>query len=221
MQTFSYVEPTGMFFLTVGPVINLLSCSLFEPPNDPTFLYNRQWRTSEIVELTGMCILDISLIHMEEAYVLLAELMGFATLCAAAFLQFSYEGGTTLPAVAFRLDEVHLGECIGLMLLSVVAIVQYNEKVTAHAQHHHAPTGRGKATPHYSAPGSSQQGQQPVHEGHHRHHVNGHGHGHGHGGNDSRWEPNSIRESPTSVKDGEAVDGSPQRGARKGGPHLV
>lgn len=217
MQTFSYVEPTGMFFLTVGPVINLLSCSMFVPPNDPTFMYNRQWRTSEIVEVTGMLLLDISLIHMEEAYVLLAELMGFATLCAAAFLQFTYQDGVLLPEVAFRLDEVHMGECIGLILLSIVAIVQYNEKVTAHAHHHAA--SRGKGSQHHSnATGSQpshQASQQLGHEAHHRHHVNSQGAAEG------RWEPTSIRESPTSVKDGEAVTDSPQRGARKGGPHLV
>jgi hypothetical protein len=132
MQSFSCVEPVGMLFLSIGPLVNLLSCACFRLPNDPLFLYNKQWCTTEVVEFLGMCVLDISLIHMDEEYVLATELLGFATLCAAAFLQFSYTGVSNYPALGYKVDEVHLGECAGLIILSIVAVVQYREKAAVH-----------------------------------------------------------------------------------------
>jgi hypothetical protein len=138
-QQFPSIEQFGMLLISSGPLLNMLSCYLFVNPADPLRLYNMQWRNTEIVEFIGMCILDISLIHMEEIYVLTAELCGFFMLCCAAILQFSYGDTNSMPAVAVRLDVVHISECVGLMLLSIVAVGQYRIKLSKLHQHKEHP----------------------------------------------------------------------------------
>jgi hypothetical protein len=136
----------------------MASCFLFVNPADPLRLYNMQWRNTEVVELIGMCILDISLIHMEEIYVLTAELSGFFMLCCAAILQFSYDNATSMPAVTVRLDMVHISECVGLVLLSIVAVGQYQIKLSKQQQkessgwdHGCSVTGHGGSIEHRAA----------------------------------------------------------------------
>ena len=76
-QLFHSVEWSGMAMLTAGPVLNIIANSLFDSGNDGSYLYNRQWLSSESLELVGIVILDLSLIDMEEVMVLLAEVIGF------------------------------------------------------------------------------------------------------------------------------------------------
>lgn len=146
------LELIGMVLISSGPLLNLVSCYLFTDDDDPEYLYKKQWASTELVELTGMLILDVSLIHMEEIYVLTAEVVGFFVLCCAAALQFNYEANLRFPSITLRLDMVHSGECFGLILLTCVAFAQYRMKLhklehqhkvlhkqahTAHGAHNH------------------------------------------------------------------------------------
>lgn len=123
------LELVGMVLISTGPLLNLVSCYLFTNNDDPNYLYKKQWASTELVEFTGMLILDVSLIHMEEIYVLTAEVVGFFVLCCAAALQFNFEANVRLPSVTLRLDTVHSGECFGLILLTCVAFAQYRMKL--------------------------------------------------------------------------------------------
>lgn len=118
-----------MILISTGPLLNMMACYLFTDNDDPHYLYKKQWASTELVELAGMLILDVSLIHMDEIYVLTAEVTGFLVLCCAAGLQFTYEPKIMLPNVVFRLDMVHSSECIGLIILTLVAFAQYRMKL--------------------------------------------------------------------------------------------
>mmetsp|Transcript_13703 Transcript_13703/g.18762 ORF Transcript_13703/g.18762 Transcript_13703/m.18762 type:complete len:311 (+) Transcript_13703:55-987(+) len=144
-QIFPEVERFGMLMLTIGPTLNIISCLLFNPASDPYYLFNKRWLTSEVLELLGISILDVSLIDMEEKVVLAFEIVGFLVLCCAAVLDFEYpspypfEEGDSLsmfPKIGLRLDLVYTNECGGLILLIIVALGQYQIKVHKHAQHH-------------------------------------------------------------------------------------
>lgn len=126
---FPILELIGMVLISTGPLLNLIACYLFTNNDDPHYLYKKEWASTELVELAGMLILDVSLIHMEEIYVLLAEVTGFLVLCCAAGLQFTYSPKVVLPSVSFRLDMVHSSECAGLIVLTVVAFAQYRMKL--------------------------------------------------------------------------------------------
>ena len=143
-----------MLLITTGPLLNMISSQIFQDPEDPSRLYNQQWITTEIVEFTGMCVLDISLIHMEEIYVLCAELVGFFILCCAAILQYAYVPGVAIPSVTARLDIVHVSECIGLILLSIVAIAQYRIKLNKAEQLKNRPDNT-QAHSHRGVPAAS------------------------------------------------------------------
>lgn len=137
-----------MFMLTLGPVINLSSCLLFQMNNNESImLFKQQWASTELVELVGISILDISLIDMEEHLVLTAEVLGFMTLCCAAALQFTYSAGIFWPLVTCRLDVIHSSECCGLLMLTVVAYGQYRIKLYKHEMEtKHAAAGSAPAT---------------------------------------------------------------------------
>eukprot|EP01040_Poterioochromonas_malhamensis_P016053 gene16053-18121_t len=165
-QIFPEIEQFGMLMLTVGPILNLSSCLSFHIPTDTNYLYNRQWFCSESLELIGILVLDISMIHMEEIYVLTAEITGFILLCCAAGLHFEYHADRALdaitaslsssnvvvqalqqfPQVTLRLDMVHGSECLGLIMLMVVAYGQFRLKIAKHesetlpTHHAHSPS---------------------------------------------------------------------------------
>jgi len=193
------LERFGMILLTVGPVLNLTASFLFFREEDPYNYYNKKWTSTELIELFGICILDVSMLHMKEHFVLLAEVSGFAVLMVAAAFEWDFENlknenlstgaGTMLlssssstdatvfqsifslfstpssssetslvmqgvngfirsiapsswkkvPTVTFRADFIHMYDCLGLLLLTIVAIGQYWMKVQEEQQqqHHH------------------------------------------------------------------------------------
>jgi hypothetical protein len=142
-QVFHEVERYGMFMLTIGPILNLFSCSSFDSGMDSSYLYNKTWCTTELIELLGIVILDISLIEMNEFWVFISEVTGFFFLCCAAVVEVEYSSdGQTYPKIGFRLDLIHTSECFGLILLTIVAFVQYRikqYKIEHHLDknHHH------------------------------------------------------------------------------------
>ena len=131
-QFFPEIERCGMILLTVGPILNLIACSIFDSGHDPVYLYNSMWISSECLELLGISILDVSLVDTEEYLVLTAELIGFFILGCAAILDIEYSNEYVLPTINLRLDVIHVSDCFGLFLLGVVAIAQYNMKIASH-----------------------------------------------------------------------------------------
>mmetsp|Transcript_32743 Transcript_32743/g.55207 ORF Transcript_32743/g.55207 Transcript_32743/m.55207 type:complete len:430 (+) Transcript_32743:167-1456(+) len=131
-QMFPIIEYIGMFLITAGPVLNIIASYTFRDPADPDLLFNREWRSNELLELTGMLILDLSYVDMEEFFVFLTEALGFFTLSLAATAEFDYPNLTSLPTVEIRFDVVHLSEAIGLWCLTVVAFGLY--RVHEHKQ---------------------------------------------------------------------------------------
>ena len=132
-QIFPDIERFGMFLLTFGPIMNISSYWSFRHANIPNFLFNRQCLSTETLEILGISILDISLIEMEENYVLFAEITGFLILCCAAMLHFEYsEEVFHMPEISLRLDMIHCSECFGLIMLIIVAYGQYRMKVAKH-----------------------------------------------------------------------------------------
>lgn len=125
------VEVSGMVMLTVGPVLNLISCSLFDSGSaDPFYLFNRQWVSNESLELIGIGVLDLSMIDAEPHVVVFFELLGFFILGCASVLDFDYTPEYLYPSISLRLELIHVSDCFGLFLLSVVAVMQYSTKVS-------------------------------------------------------------------------------------------
>jgi len=131
------VERAGMILLTAGPVLNICACSLFSNVSaDPYYLFNRQWLSTEVVELVGISILDLSLIDADHIIVLSFEIAGFSILACAAMLDFDFSSGGA-PEVGYRLDMLHLSDVFGLGCLTAVAIAQFFIK---ESKHHSTPT---------------------------------------------------------------------------------
>lgn len=80
-----------MLMLTIGPMVNMAACYTFALASDPDHLFQKQWFSTETMELIGILILDVSLIDMEEIKVLTAELVGFTCLCCAAGLTMEFQ----------------------------------------------------------------------------------------------------------------------------------
>lgn len=135
-QVLPQVEVSGMMMLTAGPILNICACSLFATSqgSDPYYLFNRQWLLTESIELLGISILDLSLLDAQHYLILSAEVLGFTVLAMAAMLQFDFTSGVSLPDVELRLDNIHLFDCLGLLCLTGVAVVQYLIKKNKHHQ---------------------------------------------------------------------------------------
>lgn len=133
-QMFPELERGGMLLLTAGPVLNLASASFFHSSLDPYFLFNKRWTSSEVLELLGIVVLDISLIEMEEVVVLSAEISGFFILACAALIDFEFFPGEMFPVMEVRWDLLHVSDSIGLGLLTLVAVGQFFMKSHIHQQ---------------------------------------------------------------------------------------
>lgn len=132
LQVFHELEWAGMMMLTAGPLLNMCACSIFDSGGDTSYLFNKQWMTSECLELLGIFVLDLSLIEGPEHLVLSAEVIGFAILMCAAMIDFDYTVGQYVPSATIRVDLIHISDCFGLGLLTIVAIAQYHIKLAKH-----------------------------------------------------------------------------------------
>lgn len=130
MQVFHELEWAGMLMLTAGPLLNICACSIFDSGTDVSYVFNKQWMTSESLELLGILVLDLSMIEGPEHLVLSAEITGFAILACAAILDFEYTIGSCIPSAAIRVDLIHISDCFGLGLLTIVAVGQYHIKLS-------------------------------------------------------------------------------------------
>ena len=133
------LEQMGMLLLTLGPVLNLCACSVFDSQADPSYAFNRQWLCSEALELTGIALLDLSMLDVADHVVLFFEVVGFFVLGCASLFEFDYDGegsngglkGGAGPEVSLRLDLVHVTDAAGLLMLTCVACAQYRTKTAA------------------------------------------------------------------------------------------
>jgi len=131
LQILPEIETAGMTLLTAGPLLNIVACSFFT--SDTAELhFCKQWMLTEIIELVGISILDLSLLNMEHIFVLTAEVVGFAILACAALLDFDFSVFDGSGWIGTRLDPVHVFDCLGLLLLTIVAVAQYHIKESKH-----------------------------------------------------------------------------------------
>eukprot|EP00607_Mallomonas_marina_P002816 CAMPEP_0182428924 /NCGR_PEP_ID=MMETSP1167-20130531/24600_1 /TAXON_ID=2988 /ORGANISM="Mallomonas Sp, Strain CCMP3275" /LENGTH=193 /DNA_ID=CAMNT_0024612143 /DNA_START=440 /DNA_END=1021 /DNA_ORIENTATION=+ len=104
----------------------MCGCYLYETLDDQDHLYNKQWMSSEILELLGMLTLDLSYVDLGEKVMLLIETSGFLILMLAATLQVRYSSLESMPQLVFRLDEIRISDCFGLFLLILVACGKFH-----------------------------------------------------------------------------------------------
>jgi hypothetical protein len=126
-----------MAFLTIGPLLNLFSCSFIKIHNvEGSHIFRRKWMISELLEITGILILDLSLIDTKEYLVLSAEVIGFAILALASDLNLIYPAHdlSRTPIMTLKTDMISVVDCFGLFLLTLVAIAQYNTKIAQHSK---------------------------------------------------------------------------------------
>lgn len=132
LQVVHELEQMGMMMLTCGPILNMCACSIFDSGADPAYFFNKQWMASECLEFFGIFLLDLSMMDVKESIVLTFEVIGFFVLGCAAMLDFDYSGeASALPSVSYRMDLVHVTDCCGLFMLTVVACAQYRIKMSA------------------------------------------------------------------------------------------
>lgn len=155
-QYFSELERSGMLMLTIGPCLNIIACLLFEAmdlkPVDERLvtssvelIYRPIWLATELNELLGILVLDISLIDMGEYKVLAAEVIGFTILGGAALIEY-YSIGKNELGYVIRKDVIHICDAVGLAMLTLVGIAHCRVKVNAKKitldavghHHHHA-----------------------------------------------------------------------------------
>jgi hypothetical protein len=86
---------------------------------------------SELCEITGILILDVSLIDTKEYLVFIAEIIGFLVLMVASALNLIYPEQNLLhtPIISWKTDISTQSDCLGLLLLIVVSVGQYSSKV--------------------------------------------------------------------------------------------
>lgn len=130
---FPELEFNGMAFLTIGPILNMASCSLFTSGAESTYAFNRRWMVSEFWEFIGIVMLDISMMESDRPFlVLIGELVGYAFLAFSVILDFNFSEDDSTPTVAsfvtsieLKTDLIHIVDCLGLFLLCFVALGQY------------------------------------------------------------------------------------------------
>lgn len=127
-QLFHEFEVSGMLLLTVGPLLNMIACSLFTSEDDSAFMFNRRWLFAETMELVGILILDVSMFPgWNDIAVLCAEVLGFFILGIGAVVEVeTFLEGTLLPAQwELRVDPIHVSDCVGLCVLVAVSVAQF------------------------------------------------------------------------------------------------
>ena len=144
LNSFPSLEWVGMFLLTTGPMMCLSSALLFESDPSLSDHFCLDWFSSELLELSGIIFLDLSMLDLSSNELELAvEVIGFALLIAAAVLDFTFTvDGATLPLVDFKLDMITISDSFGLLLLTFVGVADYRARVN-----HEALVSEGKANP--------------------------------------------------------------------------
>ena len=114
-------EHIGMAMLTTAPIVNMCAWTILDSGLDPSHFYNKQWLSTEVIEVTGMSILCLSYIDADRYTILAIEWLGFFILGCAAMLTVSFYPDRILPDIVVRTDYVHIFDSMGLFLLCVVS----------------------------------------------------------------------------------------------------
>ena len=86
-------EAGGMYLLTIGPVINFFSAYFYHQSNDLTGMWNKKWMATEVTELLGIALLDVSCFDFADEHAfckLIIELGGYYVVALAALLDFHF-----------------------------------------------------------------------------------------------------------------------------------
>ncbi len=156
LETAPDFEKVGMIMLTIGPILSGIAGAIFDAGGiDDNCLLNKQWILSEMIELFGIILLDLSFLEDYLSYiqVFMVEAAGFFFLALAALLEFNFS-----PIFPRRFESlenihkaslenslvkmlgnthirtnsaIHLFDCLGLILLTVVSYFQYVYHVRA------------------------------------------------------------------------------------------
>lgn len=137
-------EYIGMTLLTIAPLFNMIACVLStfsKTADDESLIDNKRWVVSEMMELIGMLLLDLS--YREELFgelgMLIVEIIGFIVLSCAAVLECQFDSVSDMtPAFVLRIDHIRGSDCFGLFLLILVAIGKYQIWLTSSDFHQHS-----------------------------------------------------------------------------------
>lgn len=156
LETAPDFEKIGMIMLTIGPILSGIAGAIFDAGGiDDNCLLNKQWILSEMIELFGIILLDLSFLedYLSHIQVFIVEVAGFFFLALAALLEFNFS-----PIFPRRFESlenihkaslenslvkmlgnthirtnsaIHLFDCLGLLFLTVVSYFQYVYHVRA------------------------------------------------------------------------------------------
>lgn len=105
--------------MPIEEVIVLSSGSLSSRPS---------WLATELNELLGILVLDVSMIDIGSHKVLIAELLGFFLLIIAAMVDYYISPGHWRPIYILRKDLKSITDAMGLFMLSLVSIAHYRAR---------------------------------------------------------------------------------------------
>ena len=137
-QIFPELETNAMAFLTVCPLLNMCSCSLFKShPTTSSFNFNRRWMLSEIWELIGISFINVAnsdSFQNKYLHILCLEITGYLFYIMSVIVDFNFsenEASATeeiyysFPKIEIKTDLIYLTDCFGLFLLVIVSIGNY------------------------------------------------------------------------------------------------
>jgi len=125
IEMLPFLETFGMTLLTIGPLINMIACHFYVDLKNPSFSFNRRWLVSELLELSGMILLDLSYIDCGHHIMLATEVLGFIVLSMAALIELNFSSDGVPIHFSLRLDYIRVSDSFGLFLLILVAIGKY------------------------------------------------------------------------------------------------
>jgi hypothetical protein len=97
------LEAGGMYLLTIGPIINAVAAYTYSPIGlglkYPFKAFRQKWLATEVTELIGIALLDISCFDVPKAYewhILAVELAGYYIVALAALFEFDFGDGPSI-----------------------------------------------------------------------------------------------------------------------------
>lgn len=120
-------------------MLNIAACLLFEhlhilPVEDLIVLssgemkFRPSWFTSELNELFGILVIDISMMDIESYKVLACEVGGLVILIFAAAIDYYILPYRFYPFFKVRQDLLTIAESVGLVMLIMVAVAHHQKR---------------------------------------------------------------------------------------------
>lgn len=124
-DTFDGEDFIGMGMLTIGPILNLIACFLFNT-EDKCIKY--AWMTDEILEIVGMLFLDLSMLtsRFHRVTIFVLEMVGFVILIGASLLNIEFLENEYLPfRVSITTEVANYWDIFASSLMTVVSCKEY------------------------------------------------------------------------------------------------